>query len=180
MEFLHRLTVASFALHRIIDIIGTIQISNAAPTETYEMFSHEIRVVIVVHHHLGHIVQSVRYAVVEDNGHASGCQTAINNNVLLVAAKTDNQTVHHKLLHHLRSIRRMHLRHYHADGVGAAHLEVHRHWITAITETLRLAQHSLTGFAPYVLVVGKGTRHCGNRNAKRSGYIFYCYMFHCR
>ena len=104
MEFLHRLAVATFALHRIIDIIGTIQISNAASTETYEMFSNEIRVVIVVHHHLGHIVQSVWYAVVEDNGHASGCQTAININVLPVAVKTDNQTVHHKLLHHLQTL----------------------------------------------------------------------------
>ena len=65
------------------------------------MLHHEIRIDIVIDQYLRHI-QAMRDAVVEDDSHAILSQLAILLDVLAITAKAHDQTVHHKLLHHLK------------------------------------------------------------------------------
>ena len=80
--------------------------------------------------------------------------------------------------HHLRSIGCVHLRHYHADGVGASHLKVHRHRVATVAKTLSLAKHRLTGLAMNVFVVGQSPRtvETEKQRARAISLIVTCFI----
>ena len=101
MKFLHRLTITQASLIGIINVVGSLQIDDALPAQANQMLHHEIRIYIIIHHHLRHF-QSVWNAVVEDYRHTICCQLLIHFYILAVAAEAHNQTIHHKLLHHLQ------------------------------------------------------------------------------
>ena len=174
------------------------------------MLHHEIRIYIIIHHNLRHL-QSIRNAVVEDNCHTICRQLLIHFDVLAIAAEAHNQSIHHKLLHHLqvlqfplrllialgnhhllvllvehflysvnhlRSIRGVHLRYDDTDGVRASHLQVHRHRIALVSESLCLFHHHLTRLLANILVIRQRSGNSGDRDAERTGNILDCYMFH--
>ena len=101
MEFLHRLTITQASLIGIVNVVGSLQIDDALPAQANQMFHHEIRIYIIIHHNLRHF-QSIRNAVVEDNRHTVCRQLLIHFYVLVVAAEAHNQSIYHKLLHHLQ------------------------------------------------------------------------------
>lgn len=54
MEFLHRLTITQASLIGIINVVGSLQIDDALPAQADKMLYHEIRINIIIHHHLRH------------------------------------------------------------------------------------------------------------------------------
>ena len=210
MEFLHRLTITQASLIGIVNVVGSLQINDALPAQANQMLHHEIRIYIIIHHNLRHL-QSIRNAVVEDNRHTVCRQLLIHFDVLAIAAEAHNQSIHHKLLHHLqvlqftlrflialsnhhllvllvehflysvnhlRSIRGVHLRHNDTYGVRTPHLQVHRHRIALVAESLSLLYHHLARLLANVLVIRQRSGNSGDRDAERTGYILDSYMFH--
>ena len=136
VEFLHCLAIAASTLHCIIHIIRTIEIGNTAATKTYQVFSHKVGVVVVVHHHLRHVVHTMRYTVVEDNGYTLFGKTAIGFDIMLIAANAHYESVDHKLLHHLQVL---------SLTVGVLVRLGYHHLLIVLVEYALYASHHLRG-----------------------------------
>ena len=100
------------------------------------MLCHEVGVVVVVYHHLRHVVESVGYAVVEDDSHARSGKAAVGLKVVLVAAHAHDESVYHELLHHLQTL---------ALAVGVFVRLGYHHLLVVLVEHALYARHHLRG-----------------------------------
>ena len=119
-----------------------------------------------IHHKLLHHLQILQFPL--------RLLIALGNHHLLV------RLIEHFLysINHLRSIRGVHLRHDDTNGVRTPHLQVHRHRIALVAESVCLFHHHLARLLANVLVIRQRSGNSGDRDAERTSYILDSYMFH--